>query len=349
MYVTFKYRIKDSIVSKKLNEMASSVNYVWNYCNQTAYEQSFRGRWLTGFDLNKLTTGCNKELGLNSETINAVCEEHAIRRKQFKKNKLNWRSYKRSLGWIPFKSRSITNQTNGSLTYRGLKINFWQSRNYGTIKMGSFTQDSMGRWYVNLVCDVSEEPLPKINKSIGVDLGLKDTATYSDGTSFTGAKPTRKYADSLAKAQRANKKRQVKKIHKKIKNIRKDVLHKETTRLVKGYDKIVVGDVSSGKLAKTKMAKSVYDVSWFAYKSQLEYKANRLGRVFEVVNESWTSKTCSSCGTIQEWGGLSGLSVRECECIGCGDTHNRDVNAAKNILSISPSGTSEAVRESHLL
>jgi IS605 OrfB family transposase len=315
--------------------MSWSVNSVWNYCNEVSeLALKNKGVFLSAFDLNKLTTGVAKELGINSETVQATCEEFATRRKQYKKIKLNWRSKKKSLGWIPFKARSIKYLGDGKVKYYGHIFKFYESRVPNNIRCGSFNQDASGNWYLNLVCEDTTPELTPTGKSIGVDLGLKTTATYSDGTSFQGEKPTRVYAERLAKAQRARKKKQVTRIHKKIKNIRKDSLHKETTRLVKEFDRIVVGDVSSKKLVKTNMAKSVLDVSWGAYKTLLEYKTIRFGKELQVVNESWTSKTCHVCDTIADFGGLGGLSVREWTCKHCNTTHDRDVNAAKNILRL---------------
>ena len=118
----------------------------------------------------------------------------------------------------------------------------------------------------------------------------------------------------------------------KIKNTRKDFLHKETTKLVRRYKTIYVGDVSSSKLAKTKMAKSTLDAGWGLFKSMLEYKAIALGVDFKVVNEKYSTVTCSSCFERSGPSGLSALGVREWTCSTCGTDHDRDVNAARNIL-----------------
>jgi IS605 OrfB family transposase len=331
--VTLKYRIKDSASSKTLNKMAQSINFVWNYCNEvSAKSLDYNGTWLSQYQLQTLTSGCSKDLGINASSIQEVCREYVNRRNQFKKRKLNWRS-KKSLGWIPFKFNNIV--INGDEAIYCKKVfKFWKSREVGKIKIGSFNQDSKGNWYINLVCEIANSNLEKTNKSIGVDLGLIATATYSDGSSYEGEKPIRKYTNKLAMAQRANKKKKVKSIHKKITNIRKDSISKETTRLVREYDFIVVGNVSSKKLTKTKMAKSVQDVSWGIYKSMLAYKTIRFGKELKVVKEHWTSKTCHVCNNVANFGGLSGLSVREWTCSNCGKTHDRDVNAAINILRI---------------
>lgn len=149
----------------------------------------------------------------------------------------------------------------------------------------------------------------KTGKEIGIDLGLKTVATTSEGKHLDRESITRKYADKLATAQRARKKRQVKTIHAKIKNARKEWVHQKTAELVNQYDKIVVGDVSSSKLSKTKMAKSVYDVGWHLFKSALEYKAKMLGVDFQVVKESFSTVTCSACGERTGPSGLSNLGA----------------------------------------
>lgn len=136
-------------------------------------------------------------------------------------------------------------------------------------------------------------------------------------------------------AQRANKKNRVRAIHAKIKNRRKDVQHKFSTRLVKNNSLIVVGNVSSSKLAKTKMAKSVYDVGWYQLKNMINYKSKGMLSCYVEVNEAYSTQTCSSCGCLPDSRprGIAGLEIREWTCSDCGAHHDRDVNAAKNILA----------------
>jgi putative transposase len=245
---------------------------------------------------------------------------------------LRWRGRKRSLGWIPLKGVDIKLIGNGIIKSYGQFYRFWQTRNIGLVKCGSFNQDAQGRWYINLVCEMPEIHLEKTGLEIGVDLGLKAAASYSDGGSFAGIKATAKHAERLAKSQRARKKRQAAKIHAKIRNTRKDAQHKESLKLITKYDLIAIGDVSSAKLMKTKMAKGVADNAWYAFKTMLEYKALRLGKAVKIVDERWSTITCSAC--LQRTGprGLSGLAVREWTC-SCGASHDRDTNAAINILN----------------
>ena len=140
----------------------------------------------------------------------------------------------------------------------------------------------------------------------------------------------------LATAQRAGNKKQVKTLHATIKNRRQDSLHKFSNRIVRSHGMIVVGDVSSSKLVKTTMAKSVLDAGWYQLKTQLKYKAIGQSAVFVEVNESYSTQVCSCCGTIPDSApkGLGGLGVRHWVCSDCGATHDRDINAARNILNV---------------
>lgn len=336
---TLRYRIKDQTTGKQLIEMGFSCNFVWNYCNEVNQESWKKfGKPLSAFDLNKLTAGCAKDLGLHSQTVQAVCEEYAKSCKQFKKHKLNWRSRKRSLGWIPFKGVGVK-VTSDSVIYNGLTFKFWLSRPITSkVRFGSFCQDSKGHWFVNLVVEQAETSREKTGKEVGIDLGLKTLATLSDGMEFNRENLTKKFENKLAIAQRAKKKKRTTAIHAKIKNKRKDWNHKVSTAIVNEYDKVVVGNVSSSKLRKTQMAKSVSDASWSDFKVMLAYKAVRLGVEVKEVNERFSTVTCSSCLKKTGPSGLSALGVRDWVCSCCNASHLRDVNAAKNILRFSLSG-----------
>ena len=333
--LTYKYRLKDSTARKHLVRQAWAVNIVWNFCNEVSMLALRRDKkWLTAFDLINLTQGASKDLGIPSDTISRICTEYATRRRQHCRPRLNWRSRKRSLGWIPFKGRQIALHGD-AIRFGKRRYRLWFSRPVkGEIKAGSFTQDARGRWYVSLQCEV---PLPELTVSsaeIGIDLGLKTVAACSDGTKLERANVTRRYADKLAMAQRARKKRRVAAIHAKIRNVRKDWTHKRTSELAGRAKRFVIGNVSPKKLVRTKMAKSVHDVSWYDFKTCLTYKANRLGASVIEVNESFSSVTCSAC--LQRTGpsGLSALGVREWCCTHCGVIHDRDTNAAHNILRL---------------
>ena len=185
---------------------------------------------------------------------------------------------------------------------------------------------------MNLTISEADKGRVKTGKEVGIDLGLKTLATLSDGQELSRENLTKAYEQKLAIAQRARKKKQVSTIHAKIKNRRKDWNHKKTTELVAHYDRIVVGNVSSSKLKKTRMAKSVSDAGWSQFKTMLAYKAIGLGVEYKEVNESFSTVTCSQCGERTGPKGLSCLGVREWMCSSCHTSHHRDVNAAMNIL-----------------
>jgi IS605 OrfB family transposase len=339
---TLKLRIKDKH-AKVLNQLASEVNFVWNYVNHLCFHHLQKtGQFFSAYDVAAYTKGTSKECNLHSQTIQAVTEELIIRRKQFKKAKLKWRvsnkkSARRSLGWIPFKKVAIK-YADGYVQYSKHQFKLWDS--YGLskyqVKTGSFVEDSRGRWYICLVVDSVKQENTVATKAIGIDLGLKDIATCSDGIVVSNPKFYRKYEQKLGIAQRAKNKKRVRALHAKIANCRKDYLHKASTMLVKNNALIVVGNLSAKKLVRTKMAKSVLDTGFAALKTMLKYKCENAGVLFEEVNEAYTTQTCSCCGeiTANSPKGRSGLGIREWNCMECGTLHDRDINSAINILAL---------------
>ena len=339
---TLKLRIKD-IHSSVLDKLAAEVNFVWNYVNDLGFKHLKRkGEFLSAYDIAKYTKGASKECGLHSQTIQAVTEELVTRRKQFKKAKLKWRvsnkkSTRRSLGWIPFKKSGLK-YADGYVQYGKHQFKLWDS--YGlsqySIKTGSFIEDACGRWYVCLVVDSLKQVKSLATKAIGIDLGLKDIATCSDGTVISNPKFYRKYEQKLCIAQQAKNKKRVRALHAKIANCRKDYLHQASTMLVKNNVLIIVGNLSAKKLVKTKMAKSVLDTGFSAFKTMLKYKCENAGVLFEEVNEAYTTQICSSCLKISGSSpkGRSDLGIREWQCVECGTFHDRDINSALNILAL---------------
>ena len=353
---TLKLRIRDKHTDQ-LNRLSGSVNFVWNYVNDLSYKYLKRtGKFFSAYDLNIYTKGSGEYLNLHSQTLQAINETHAKSRKQFKKAKLNWRTNnpkakRKSLGWIPFKKSAVKHlatRRSGKKTLKStlqlslakgqkLIINLWDSYNLSLYQINTceIVQDSRNRWYACIT--VKKFPKQQCgNGSIGIDLGLKDSATTSSGDKLT-TKQTQKWAKKLATAQRAKNKKRIKAIHAKIKNTRLDLIHKFTTNLIKQNALIVVGDVKSRSFTskKTKLAKSTYDAGWFELKRQLEYKCENAGCRFEIVNESYTTQTCSCCGDMSSSPkGRAGLGIREWTCAGCGTWHDRDINAAKNILAV---------------
>lgn len=332
MLKTYQYRVKDSHSRKVLNTLKKSVNFVWNFCNQTQRLSLRRKDFLGKFDFSNLTSGTSKELGLHSQTVQAICEEYANRVKQFRKPFLRWRG-RRHLGWIPFKKSGIKIK-DGIVIYCGTSFRIWKSRDIPQdVKCGNFSQDSLGRWYLNLVCEVEDIPSSG-TEEVGIDLGLKDFATLSNGKKFSHPRWYRRVEERIKMFQGLKKLKETKKLHRKIKNQRKDFLHKLSTEIVRTCKTIFVGNVSSSKLVKTNIAKSILDAGWSIFKDFLEYKAIAKKVLFKEVNEMFTTSTCSSCFSRSGPKGREGLKVREWVCGSCYVVHDRDVNSAVNILRI---------------
>ena len=168
-------------------------------------------------------------------------------------------------------------------------------------------------------------------EDVGLDLGLKHTVATSDGEKLEAGHFYRKIEQKIAQAQRRGHKRQAKRLHRRAARRRKDALHKFSTRIVSQYQTVIVGDISSRKLVKTRMAKSVLDAGWGLLKAQLSYKGHAAGRSVIIVNERYTTQACSNCWALTGPKGLGMLDVRTWVCAKCSVTHDRDVNGAKNI------------------
>ncbi|AJA07484.1 IS605 family transposase OrfB [Sphingopyxis fribergensis] len=337
--ITIKVRLRDKH-SALLNRQAAAVNLVWNYCNEISRKAWSRDRrWLSKFDIAKLTAGSSAELGLHSHTIMRTSHEFAKSRDKAKRAGLRWRSRK-SLGWVPFNTGHAQVISAGQIKFKGVifEAMHWRDELQPGVKIGagSFNCDARGRWYFNAPIEVGCDE-PTARPAVGIDLGLKDLATLSDGGKIEAPRLYRASEAALATSQRARKApKRIRNIHAKIANRRKDHLHKASAAIAKKYGTIVVGDVSAKRLAQTKMAKSVNDAGWSMLRDMLSYKALRHGGRYIVANERMSTQTCSECGSIppSRPKGIAGLGIRGWECSDCGTVHDRDVNAARNILRV---------------
>ena len=331
-----RLRLKDKH-AKFLLAQSREVNLVWNYSQDLALKVLQRtGTFMSAYDMATYTKGAGKEgLSLHSQTVQAVSEEYCIRRRQFKKNKLRWRvshGSRRSLGWIPVKTAALRYK-NGQIHYQGVPLSLWDS--YGlakyALRSGNFCEDARGRWYLNITVDVKTSLASAGKESVGIDLGLNDFAVCSNGLTIEAPRLYRVAEETLAIAQRANKKRRVRSIYAKIANRRNDFLHKKSTQLVQQYGAIFVGDVCSSGLAKTPMAKSVMDAGWSTFRTMLKYKCDHAAVWFDEVNERYSTQECCVCHARTGPSGLAGLAVRQWNCSNCKTTHDRDTNSAKVI------------------
>ena len=218
----------------------------------------------------------------------------------------------------------------------------------GGIKSVVVSKERSGEYYASILCEVEQpEPLPVTDKVVGIDLGLHDIVVCSDGERVSSPKHFRKFEQRLAKIQRAFSRTQkdskghekarlkVARCHQKIKNQRNDFLQKLSTKLIRENQAICLEDLSvKGMERNYKLAKSVTDASFSKFVSMLKYKAEWYGRKVVKIDRFYPStQICSGCGYKNESiKGLRGLKVREWICPECGEVHDRDLNAARNIL-----------------
>ena len=276
----------------------------------------------------------------------------------------------KSVGFPKFKSKKnpvqsyTTNNQNGTVNIIGKFIKIPKLKSLikikihreikGIIKSATISRVASGKYYVSILCETEINELPKTNSNIGIDLGLKDMMILSNGEKIANKKFSRKLERKLRREQRKlsrkqevakKEKRDLKecknyqkqkiklaKIHEKIMNSRNDFLNKLSTEIIKSHDIICIEDLNTkGLLQNHKLARSIADVSWYKIINKLEYKAKWYGK--EIIKiDRWypSSQICSVCG---ENTGKKALSIREWTCPFCNTTHDRDINAAKNILA----------------
>jgi IS605 OrfB family transposase len=300
-----RLRVKDKH-AVWLGGLAREVNTAFNYCNELSVKVFERERrFLSGFDFWPFLKGVTRgdcALHLPVQAVQEIAEEYARRRRQHRKIRLAWRKSggaRRSLGWIPFKVRTIRYR-GGQVYFAGRWLSLWDSYGLGNVELraGNFSEDSRGRWYLNVCVPQARRPgdprdKPSVGRvldrsvpSVGIDLGLKSFAAFSDAA-MPPVEAERFYRDlepALARAQRARHRHRCRAIHAKIANRRKDFLHKLSTQVVKAHGAIFVGNINASALARTRQAKSVLDAGWSAFRTMLRYKCANAGVWFAEVD-----------------------------------------------------------------
>ena len=215
----------------------------------------------------------------------------------------------------------------------------------GRVLSATVSQEASGKYYVSLCCtDVDIKPPPKTGAAVGIDLGIKDLAITSDGVKYDNLHSYRRNLKKLARLQRQlsrkskgsrnREKARVKiaRLHEHIANQRQDAAHKLSTQLIRENDIICIEDLAPKNMVRNhRLAKPISDAGWGEFRRQLQYKAEWHGKTVVAIDRFYpSSQICSCCGA--QWSGTKDLSVRGWACPECGAQHDRDINAAKNIL-----------------
>jgi hypothetical protein len=270
--------------------------------------------------------------------------------------KLSWRASggaHRAPGYVPFKAGSLT-ATDTGVKFAGRRFRVFELERLAALpeaegararpwRDGAFSQDAAGDWYLCLPVIEEVEQTPAKYEEAGIDLGLKYVGAASDGWKVPAPRFYREAEEKLARLQRpygtdkANKKtrrsKKLTRLHRKVARQRRDFTNKASAKVVKRYEKIALGDVSIAFLGSGNRAKSARDAAVGMFKSQVLVKGLKAGRVVDVIDEKFTTMACGTCRALSGPKGASMLFVREWVCRDCGTWHDRDTNAAENILS----------------
>ena len=360
MLKAYKYRIYPN--SEQRTQIAKTFGCCRFVYNQTlAYRKETYEKEKKSVSRTDCNNYCSRELKQAYDWLREV-DKFALTNAIYNMDCAYQKFFKEHAGYPKFKSKHdkhksyTTNFTNGNIAadfeegkiklpkLKQVKAKFHRKFE-GQIKSATVSQVPSGKYYVSILVETEHEELRHTDKNTGLDLGVKDLCITSDGTRYWNPKTIRKYEKKLAKLQRQlshkekrsrNYYKQKKKIaicHEKIRNIRKDYLHKVSHEIISENQVIVSEGLQIKNMVKNHhLAKSIMDVSWYELTRQLGYKAEWNGRQYIKIDAFYaSSQICSSCGYQNT--DIKDLSVREWICPKCRAKHDRDLNAAKNILA----------------
>jgi putative transposase len=329
-----------------LNRTFGCIRVVWNrtlaWRRARYYDEQARTNF-TQASAYLTAMKADEELGWLNE-VSSVPLQQAVRHQQtafgnFFAGRARYPRYKSREG------RQSAEYTRSGFRYRDGQL--WPDVDVASIHPATVTvsRDPCGRWYVSFAVDVPDPvQLPATGAVAGVDLGIKHFAVTSDGEKIPNSGRLARRERNLARyqrrmarcqkgsANRAKARAKTARAHRKVRASRQDFLHRTSTRLVRDHDVIVVEDLAVKNMVRNRsLAKVISDCGWGTFRAMLEYKTAKAGRHLIVIDRWYpSSKTCSACGHL-----LAELSLktRTWQCPSCGTRHDRDVNAAKNILA----------------
>ena len=360
MLKAYKYRIyPNNLQKEQINKTFGCVRFVYN--NVLAYKKEVyekEHKTLTKLDLNNY---CNRELKIKYEWLREI-DKFALTNSVYNVDKAYNNFFKVKGGYPKFKSKKsstksyTTNYTNENINVdfdnnkiklpklKQVKAKVHRKFN-GIIKSAIVFMNLSGKYYVSILVETSEVTIKSVlEKEIGIDLGIKDLCITSNGDRYENPKTIKKYEKKLKRIQRnlsrkekgsnnfKKLKQRLAKVHEKIKDIRIDYLHKVSYKIVNENQVIVSETLQVKNMMKNHaLASSISDVSWYELTRQLAYKSNWYGRKYIKIDTFYaSSQICNVCGYKNT--DMKNLHIRNWKCPNCDTNHDRDVNAAKNIL-----------------